>query len=185
MHSIGVDEKIKIVGEKVCLVTYQKKHVVQYNQWLQDPELLDLTSSEQLTLEEEYENQLDCQQSDTRYMFMILDNTLNFALAGDVDIFLDEENNGEINVMIAEKDSRRKGLAKEATLLLMRWALIYLKISKFVAKIQIKNEPSIFLFQSFGFQETARSEVFGEITFSLDVSQNMFGDEPLEIQKDL
>lgn len=76
-----------------------------------------MTSSEQLTLEEEYENQLDCQQSDTSmqviqkikmkknkmkmiwddknflwlfsfvqclffkgYMFMILDNTLNFGM---------------------------------------------------------------------------------------------------------
>jgi RimJ/RimL family protein N-acetyltransferase len=175
-------KNIKIVGEKVCLVSYQKKHVIQYNQWLQDPDLLDLTSSEQLTLEEEYANQLECEESDKRYIFMILDNSLDYSLAGDVDIFFDEENNGELNVMIAEKYSRRKGLAKEAVLLIMRWALISTKVSQFVAKIQIKNEPSIFLFQSFGFKETSRSEVFNEITFHLDVNQNMFGNQVLKIE---
>jgi hypothetical protein len=35
-------------------------------------------------------------------------------LAGDIDIFFDDDLKiGEINVMIAESNSRRKGLAKE------------------------------------------------------------------------
>ncbi len=47
-------------------------------------------------------------------------------MAGDIDFFLSNDegtNVAEINIMIAEEQSRRKGLAKEALLLALRYAM--------------------------------------------------------------
>lgn len=52
-----VNEETVIVGEKVVLVPYRKEHVAKYNAWMQDPQLQELTASEPLTLEQEYEMQ--------------------------------------------------------------------------------------------------------------------------------
>jgi hypothetical protein len=47
-------------------------------------------------------------------------------MAGDVDLFLSEDEGvlvAEINIMTAEERSRRKGLGKEAMLLMMHYAV--------------------------------------------------------------
>lgn len=52
-------------------------------------------------------------------------------MAGDINIFLDEDEvskarSGELNVMIAEERSRRKGLATESLLIFMNYAIQHL-----------------------------------------------------------
>ena len=49
-------------------------------------------------------------------------------MAGDVDLFLSEDEDdgvkvGEVNIMTAEERSRRKGLGKEAMLLMMNYGV--------------------------------------------------------------
>lgn len=68
-----INEFEKVLGEKCILVPYLKEHVEKYNEWMQDPELLDLTCSESLTLEEEYAMQKSWQISDNKLTFIILD----------------------------------------------------------------------------------------------------------------
>jgi RimJ/RimL family protein N-acetyltransferase len=53
-----------LVGERVLLVPYLAEHVPLYNAWMQSPELLELTASEPLTLEEEYENQISWREDE-------------------------------------------------------------------------------------------------------------------------
>ena len=48
----------QIVGNNIELVPYRSKFVSQYHQWMQDPYILEMTASETMTLDEEYENQL-------------------------------------------------------------------------------------------------------------------------------
>lgn len=50
---------LRIWGEKVVLTTYKPEHVAKYNNWMGDEEILRLTGSERLTLDEEYEMQKD------------------------------------------------------------------------------------------------------------------------------
>lgn len=51
------DDNFRIIGEKVVLVPYRQSHVTKYHLWMGDEEILRLTGSDRLTLEEEFEMQ--------------------------------------------------------------------------------------------------------------------------------
>jgi hypothetical protein len=58
----------------------------------------------------------------------VADDAGSAAMAGDVDLFLSEDEDdgvkvGEVNIMTAEERSRRKGLGKEAMLLMMNYGV--------------------------------------------------------------
>ena len=52
-----LNEDTVLVGRRCVLVPYKEKYVERYHAWMQDEELLALTASERLTLDEEFENQ--------------------------------------------------------------------------------------------------------------------------------
>ncbi|RZC89720.1 hypothetical protein C5167_035715 [Papaver somniferum] len=84
--------KMSLEGDKVILVPYMKEHVQRYHEWMQDPDLLQATGSEPLTLEQEYDMHLSWTH-DTKTM------------VGDVNIYmndLDDPQMAEIEIMIAE-----------------------------------------------------------------------------------
>ena len=69
---------------------------------------------------------------------------------GDVNLFLHDRNdpgNAEIEVMVAEASMRRRGLAKEALIMLMQYGIQFLAITRFFAKIGADNSASLNLFQ--------------------------------------
>lgn len=49
-----LNENVSIIAEKFTLVPYKEKHVEKYHKWMKNPEMLELTASEPLTLQEEY-----------------------------------------------------------------------------------------------------------------------------------
>ena len=63
----------KLVGSKVILVPYREGHVEKYHHWMKSSELLLLTGSEPLTLEEEYEMQKSWREDEDKCTFIILD----------------------------------------------------------------------------------------------------------------
>ena len=140
--------KIKIIGEKVILVPYRHAHVKKYHEWMQDATLLEMTASEPLTLEEEYAMQTSWRDDETKCTFIILDPSIEGEnkMAGDVNLYFndsDEPTHGEIEIMIAEKNCLRKGLATEALLLMMKYASTELNTKRFIAKISNKNDKSL------------------------------------------
>ena len=144
--------KIKIIGEKVILVPYRYAHVKKYHEWMQDEYLQEMTASEPLTLEEEYAMQTSWRDDETKCTFIILDPSIEGEnkMAGDVNLYFndsDEPTHGEIEIMIAEKNCLRKGLATEALLLMMKYASTELNTKRFIAKISNKNDKSLNLFQ--------------------------------------
>ncbi|KAF7363994.1 Acyl-CoA N-acyltransferase [Mycena sanguinolenta] len=201
-----------LVGEKVILVPYLPEHVPKYHTWMQDPELRELTASEPLTLEEEYEMQRKWQLDEDKLTFIVCDRgdsdsleskPLNprdprvsaLRMIGDVNIFLhgspsqdthlDEEDEfyAEAEIMIAEREYRRKGFALEALQLMLGYATASSKGSficanppdtlkssplpisptSLLVRISESNVPSIRLFEKLGFHITKRVEVFGEV----------------------
>ncbi|KAF9448762.1 hypothetical protein P691DRAFT_729164 [Macrolepiota fuliginosa MF-IS2] len=157
---------VVLLGHRVVLTPYKRDHVPTYHEWMLDAELRDLTASEPLTLEEEYEMQQKWQDDEDKLTFIILarqpedglpvllDSQISMAslspedarvvalpMVGDVNLFFkgtrpgksstlegtnpeDSEDDFEIEVeiMIAEKLYRRKGLALETILLLLKYA---------------------------------------------------------------
>ena len=142
---------VVLTGQRVTLTPYVKEYVETYHRWMCSPELLELTCSEPLSLEEEYRNQEEWLDSGDKLTFIILrraaegsDDEADVPV-GDCNLFLlpgndteDADDGGaeadagqtdggggapavEVEVMIAETSCRRQGLAAEAVSLLMRY----------------------------------------------------------------
>ena len=144
-------------GTKVRLVPYREKFVEKYHYWMKDPFLLEMTASEPLSIEEEYEMQKNWCNDSNKCTFIILvknndsadENNEISNMCGDVNLFLndiDNKDNAEIEIMIAEAKYRGKGLAKEALSLMMSYGINKIGINRFYAKINKSNEVSIKLF---------------------------------------
>ena len=62
-----------LVGRRCVLVPYEAKYVARYHAWMQNEELLRLTASERLTLDEEKSNQQSWRHDEKKLTFIILD----------------------------------------------------------------------------------------------------------------
>ena len=182
-----INENTVVEGKNCVLVPYDREFVEDYHSWFKkDPELLELTSSEPLSVEEEYANQISWRQDPNKLTFLIRDTTIGSKpLCGDINCFfseffhqdwndsqemtdnpIPEGRVAEINLMIAEKGSRRKGIAAEALNLFCCYTVEKVEnVRVFVAKIQSDNIASINLFSKAGFVEYKRLECFNEIHY--------------------
>ncbi|KAI0762239.1 GNAT domain-containing protein [Fomes fomentarius] len=186
------NEKTVIVHPDVILVPYRAEHVAvsKYHEWMTSEELREVTASEPLTLDEEYEMQREWQENEDKLTFILLsgeslrtqdgDSVSPELLAGqpmigDVNIFLkglpdQEDFEAEVEIMIAEPAYRRKGIAYTALQLMLSYATdpsspspLPVPQERLVARIGEKNEASIRLFEKLGFSITKRVAVFEEV----------------------
>jgi RimJ/RimL family protein N-acetyltransferase len=163
---------LKSIDEKTMLIPYRKEHVLKYHEWMQDVELQEQTASEPLSLQQEYEMQQSWFEDEKKCTFIIK----SVKIIGDVNLYFndfDDPFQAEIEVMIAEKDHRRLGFGKTAVLMMMYYGATELKVSRFIAKISIKNIPSIALFTNFGFVKVSESEYFKEVTLERKVDDSL------------
>ncbi|KAK3837868.1 MAG: GNAT domain-containing protein [Linnemannia elongata] len=177
------NENLVLVGQKCVLVPYLKRHVEHYNKWMQSPELLgklkNMTASEPLTIEEEYEMQESWRVDENKCTFIILaretpeqeitpENALAQPMVGDVNLFFndhDDPHSAEIEIMIAESSYRRKGMGLEALRMMMTYAYQSLGTKRITAKISTENKGSIQLFLTqLGFVQISYSQIFEEVT---------------------
>jgi RimJ/RimL family protein N-acetyltransferase len=173
-----------IEGERMVLVPYKPEHVEVYHGWMQDPFLQEATASEPLSMEEERDMQQAWAEDPDKLTFIVLDRGApdtpgtgqhGGAMAGDVNLFFGrnddqpDRSNAEIDVMIAEPSSRRKGLAHEALQTMVAYSRAHFGTVHFVAKIKDNNDASMRLFQSLGFRETRRVAVFHEVHYELEL----------------
>ena len=96
-------------------------------------------------------------------------------MIGDVNLYFHtylEKDEAEIEVMIAEKEARGKGFAQQALKIMMHYGFKYHNITKFIAKIKMKNVPSIKLFQDkLKFQKLKDLDFFEESHFILNYEE--------------
>ncbi|XP_063963417.1 N-acetyltransferase 9-like protein isoform X2 [Lytechinus pictus] len=174
-----INEKTCVIGTNVVLVPYKEFHVPRYHEWMKSTELQELTASEPLSLDEEYEMQKSWYEDENKCTFIILDKTKWASstneiesMCGDVNLFFNDHevpSQAEIEIMVAESSCRGKGYGKEALLIMMYYGVDFLKVSRFIAKIGEKNTVSLGLFKKLGFQEVSVSKVFQEVTLDLEV----------------
>ncbi|KAF8604975.1 N-acetyltransferase 9-like protein [Ceratobasidium sp. AG-I] len=152
-----------------------------------DSELLELTASEPLTLEEEMEMQRKWRDYSDKLTFIVLTRTneandpgsINLLpMIGDVNLFLKnseaeegDQKEAEVEIMIAEREYRRKGLAFEALELFLSYATarslgppgLALSPYQLVVRIGASNIPSRSLFERLGFIMSKEVPVFEEV----------------------
>ncbi|KAK4104864.1 hypothetical protein N658DRAFT_513653 [Parathielavia hyrcaniae] len=139
-----LNESAAVSTTKALLVPYDRRHVLTYHAWMEDPAIQEATASERLTLDEEYENQESWRASHDKLTFIICQplsqrehGTSICAgepdapenMVGDVNLFLypyepeDEDHLpsetpgfcvGEVDIMIADQQHRGKGLGRAA-----------------------------------------------------------------------
>ncbi|GAM25892.1 hypothetical protein SAMD00019534_090670, partial [Acytostelium subglobosum LB1] len=183
-----INSNVVIIGNKVVLVPYKECHVERYHKWMLSEEIRELTASDLLTLEEEYENQQSWYVDPKKCTFIILDKSkLSIdneskqiisnldAMAGDVNLFYndyEEEGTAEVEVMIAEPSCRRGGLGREAIEIMMHYARTSLAdmTQRFIVKIGESNAASIDLFSKLGFQTVGQVNVFKEVNMILEIN---------------
>lgn len=164
---------------RLRLMPYQERHVPTYHDWMQREELLELTASDRLDLEAEYDSMRAWRDDEDKLTFILMEDDI---MIGDVNICLldnDDDSDGdserrqaEVDVMIAEANCRRKGYAQLAVLTIMAYLVLHLRVSikAFVAKILQHNQASIRLFMKrLEFQVLKRVDVFNEIHLILQV----------------
>ncbi|XP_012057236.1 PREDICTED: N-acetyltransferase 9-like protein [Atta cephalotes] len=172
----------RISGTNIILVPYQEKHVIKYHEWMKNPILQYLTSSEPLTLEEEFKMQKRWLEDEDKCTFIILDKHVYLttkneidAMVGDTNLFLHDSQGlcvAEIEIMIAEEVNRSKRRGWESIILMLLYGAETLNVNKFCAKIKLDNAVSIRMFEKLGFREEERSEVFREVTLEKKTSSN-------------
>mmetsp|Transcript_21417 Transcript_21417/g.47485 ORF Transcript_21417/g.47485 Transcript_21417/m.47485 type:complete len:203 (+) Transcript_21417:44-652(+) len=184
-----LNEDVRLTGEHCLLVPYVAAMVPTYHGWMQDPQLLELTGSEPLSLEEEYKMQASWQLDADKLTFIVLDPTLpadtllgdaceGGGMVGDVNVFFPtarpsdsapDYTEGEVEVMIAVPEARRRGLAREALSLIMAFCVRELSTERFVAKIKEHNAPSVALFEKLGFSLLRRQAIFQELVYAREM----------------
>lgn len=156
------NEALALRGERCRLVPYRAHHVPTYHAWMLDPAMLEATASEALSLEEEYA-MCEAWRDDADKLTFIVE--VDGAPVGDVNLFLNDHDDAaaaEIEVMVAERSARRRGVAAEALSLLQAWAAGALGLRRFRAKIGHANAPSLALFRVLGYALVSSSAVFEE-----------------------
>ncbi|XP_069576055.1 alpha/beta-tubulin-N-acetyltransferase 9 [Brachyistius frenatus] len=179
-----INENTLLEGHTVVLVPYNANHVPRYHEWMKSPELQQLTASEPLTLEQEYDMQKSWREDDDKCTFIVLDKQRwadpgvqeEQCMVGDVNIFLTDPTDtslAELEIMIAEPSYRGKGIGKEVTRMMMSYGVSKLRVRKFQAKIGLDNEVSIAMFKKLRFQEVSVCKVFKEATLELTVDDSV------------
>ncbi|KAM9716934.1 alpha/beta-tubulin-N-acetyltransferase 9 [Menidia menidia] len=178
-----INENTLLEGHRVALVPYNAEHVPRYHEWMKSPELQQLTASEPLTLDQEYDMQRSWREDDDKCTFIILDKQRladasvqeEQCMVGDVNIFLTDPTDpslAELEIMIAEPSYRGKGIGKEVTRMMMCYGIDKLGVKKFQAKIGLDNQVSIAMFKKLHFQEASVCKVFKEVTLEFLVDES-------------
>ena len=68
-----LNENIVVIGTKIVLVPYKNHHVKKYHSWMQHQDLQELTASEPLSLEEEFDMQKTWHKDEKKLTFIIMD----------------------------------------------------------------------------------------------------------------
>ncbi|WVO13549.1 hypothetical protein L204_101170 [Cryptococcus depauperatus] len=193
-----LNENTVLFGNSVILIPYRAEHVLTYHEWMRSPELLELTASEPLSLEEEYEMQRKWHQDEDKLTFILLVRPLSTTtilspsqlkqcrMMGDVNLFLPDGKNGEgeCEIMIASPQDRRKGFAVEALSLFLRYLTTTLPLppSQLIARIGSTNLPSVQLFRKLGFGIVKHVRVFNEVELRWGVEDAKSLENELELQ---
>lgn len=178
--------ELRVSSDRLSLIPYRVEHVETYHEWMKDPYILEMTASEPLSIEEEYEMQKSWAEDPKKLTFIVVlvdRSGRDDEMIGDVNLFFnDDENpaNAEIDVMIARKSLRGKGYGTDAVLLMLHYAIKRLEVERFYCKINEKNDASLKMFKKLQFTETTYVPAFKEYELELEIKSKEQSIESIE-----
>ncbi|EKM74964.1 hypothetical protein AGABI1DRAFT_47168 [Agaricus bisporus var. burnettii JB137-S8] len=161
-----------LLGNRVVLVPYRIHHVPKYHEWMLDPQLRDLTASEPLSLEEEYDMQQKWQNDEDKLTFIILARQADDQLPNGLGLssltapVLPEDSKVKSLPMVGDVNLFLKGTRPGSAHSTVQAPLSLTNIiapDRLVVRISDSNEPSIRLFEKLGFKTTKKVEIFQEV----------------------
>ncbi len=174
----------------IILTPYRRALVPAYHDWMSDAWLRAATSSEEMTLAEEYEAQRGWRDDESKLTFIFFERVSD-KMIGDVNLFLldaavadaDYWGGGgsgsaptcaipaaaEVMVMVGDPSARRRGYAACAVRAIAHYAALRLGVRRLVAKIGADNAASRRLFASLGFRLAKEVAVFSEVHYVAEV----------------
>ena len=174
MESKAILECVSL--NKVVLVNFEEQMIDKYHEWMQDSYLLESTSTEPMTKIDIRDASHSWKFDPNKYTYIICDKTsynesfAHLSMIGDVNLFINEDREGEINIMIADALYRNKGIASEVINYIKFMSKAVLRLSRLYAKIHQENVNSQRLFMKQGFIEIARIPEFEEIQYAYDIN---------------
>ncbi|KAL2162706.1 hypothetical protein VTH06DRAFT_6542 [Thermothelomyces fergusii] len=110
-----LNEFTAVSTARALLVPYDRRHVLTYHGWMEDPAIQEATASEPLTLEEEYENQESWRASHDKLTFIVC-QPLGGAEGGTVEAGgpdAAERMVGDVNLFLYPYEDEDGGVAAE------------------------------------------------------------------------
>ena len=143
-------------GKKIYLRPPEKSDVTQLLIWENNPETWHLSDTEApYSIQEmlNYVKQASAVRANQQVRFMICSLGEKKTL-GTIDLFSIsfKDKRAGIGILIAERDNREKGYAKEAISLCMEYGLEVLEIDNYFCSVHADNFASIKLFESLSFE---------------------------------
>ena len=145
-------------SNRVRLIDFEEQHIETYLSWFENnPQLyIDTKTNEKLTLKDMSEIQ-KYWSATPGLKCMLIEHMASGSLIGDVNAIhynSMEDNEVEVNIMIALSEYRRKGYAIEALRLLEEYCKEKMGYHRCIAKIDEDNTSSISFFNKSGYSLT-------------------------------
>lgn len=136
--------------------------------WRNDPDVFKYTGNiydHEITLESELSWIKKVIQAKDEYRCAILADS---KYVGNIYLTNIHDGVATYHIFLGEKDVWGKGIAKQASLLILKYAFESLHLDVVELRVRIKNERAIELYKRVGFTEISRSEEWAHMIISRD-----------------
>lgn len=148
------DSPLVLTGEKVRLRLLRAEDLPMTLAWRNRDDIRRwFVHSEIITREQHLDWWQEYQHRDNDFVFIIEDKQTNKPV-GQISLYnidLKKKQAEYGRLMIGDCQARGKGLAREATQLLIKWAFQHLRLKRIYLQVFRDNESAVQLYRSFGF----------------------------------
>ncbi len=157
---------MKEIKDKVELRYLLPEDAYTSVKWRNNPKIWELTlnsPNKKITIEDELNwiNKVIAENESNRFAILF-----NNKYVGNIQLTNIKNNESYYGVFIGETDYWSRGIAKKATLLIIEFAFIELKLEKIKLRVRVENINAYNLYLKIGFKEIDRDEklIYMEIT---------------------
>lgn len=155
-----------ITGKVVTLLPFDEKYLSRVHEWINQPDLRELTNTEGPVSTFEHLRWYQQIMSDPKCRMFVIGRGVGAEAvpAGMIALrHIDHRaRSAEYSIYVADRASRRLGLAYEATVLILRFGFMRLGLNRIFLRVLKSNAPATKLYEKLGFvfEGVAREDSF-------------------------